>query len=101
MSESESLAIIGYFEREQMKKKLDSKEKKYPLFRTNELVLTHSFISLACDDSSEPKLGAVNFFHSSSWLITSDESTLAIHPDMECEQCKSAFTFLIFITSSK
>jgi hypothetical protein len=72
MSESGSLPIIGYFEREQITKKLDSKEVKNPLLTAKERVLTHLLISLAYDDSSEPKLGAAIFFHSSSWLITSD-----------------------------
>jgi len=76
MSESESLLIIGYFEREQMKKKLDSKEEKNLLFTAKECILTHLLLSLAYDDSSEPKLGAATFFNSSSWLITSDESAL-------------------------
>jgi len=57
-------------------KEPDSKEKKHPLFRSKERVMTHFLMSFASDDSSEPNLGAAKFFHSSFWLITSDESTL-------------------------
>jgi hypothetical protein len=57
MSESESLPIIGYFERG----KINSKEEKNLLFTAKERVLIYLLISLAYDDSSEPKLGAAIF----------------------------------------
>jgi hypothetical protein len=49
MSESEGLTIIGYFVREQMKNKLDSKQEKYPLFTAKERVETLFLIT--CGDT--------------------------------------------------
>jgi hypothetical protein len=56
----------------------------------------------------QPKLAATNFFHPSSGMITSDESTVYIvHFNdsskliKQIEQCKSDFTLFTFDDASK